>query len=145
MWGTIEGRQRCVLRLSGVDQPVIVHRVRGGYLQTIVAPRSSLSLIKNASNSLRTSTSRSTVTSSSKRTSHSPMSPIQSCTRRRSPSEIWCIRLSRAYIVSIPSGRRTARLTSPDQRPTGRATCLVVPGVCTLRQSRENERHQCRT
>lgn len=79
-------------------------QVAFGYVQTMVAPRSSLSLIRNANSSLRTSTSRSTVTSSKSRTSQSPMRPMHSCTRRRSPSEIWCIRLEDGLAMKTGQG-----------------------------------------
>jgi hypothetical protein len=69
------------------------------YLQTMVAPLSLLSLTKNANNSARTRASRSTVTSSNNRTSQLPINPMHSCTRRRSPSEIWCIRLGDDHVV----------------------------------------------
>lgn len=63
--------------------------------QTIVAPLVSDSLTKKSIKSDRTNTSRSTVTSSRSNTSHSPMRPMQSWTRRRSPSEIWCMCLGK--------------------------------------------------
>ena len=58
---------------------------------TMVALRISLSLRRKSSRSQRTCTSRSTVTSSSRSKSQGAISPIQSWTRRLSPSLIMCI------------------------------------------------------
>mmetsp|Transcript_2985 Transcript_2985/g.11881 ORF Transcript_2985/g.11881 Transcript_2985/m.11881 type:complete len:211 (-) Transcript_2985:451-1083(-) len=61
---------------------------------TIVTWRSSHSWRKKPMRSARPSTSRSTVISSKRSTEYGTIKPYASCTRRRWPSETWCMRHS---------------------------------------------------
>lgn len=138
----------------------------------MVALRDSLSLFRNVRRSSRTRTSRSTVTlvklniaktergfyftSSSRRTSQGIISPITSCTRLLSPSEIWCIcqsrstsrifnRRSRRSLCLYPPTESKKFETTISPRTTGFIAHSVPRKVTPVGESRNTSRPEIRT